>query len=45
MDSDSENEFVDATDYFESDPAANDGKSRLVLNNAYQYTKTPTYDV
>jgi len=35
MNSDSENEFVDATDYFESDPVSSGGNSGLVLTNAY----------
>ena len=38
MDSDSENEFVDATDYLESDPVSEDVNLKLVLNNAYRYT-------
>ena len=37
MESDSENEFVDATEFIESDAALSGGKSGLVLNNAYRY--------
>ena len=37
MESDSENEFVDATEFVESDPALSGGNSGLVLNNAYHY--------
>lgn len=37
MESDSENEFVDATEFIESDPALSGSNSRLVLNNAYHY--------
>lgn len=39
MDSDSENEFVDATDHFEPDPVSSVDNSSLVLNNAYHIDK------
>lgn len=38
MDSDSENEFVDATDHFESGTVLSGDNSGLVLTKAYQNT-------
>ena len=37
MESDSENEFVDATEFIDSDSALKGSNSGLVLNNAYHY--------
>ena len=43
MESDSENEFVDATDYLESDPVSEDRNLKLVPNNAYRCIENSTH--